>query len=144
MEFAEQQVWNRVFCSQDREAAPPMGQLAFLCRESAAVYRDLLSGAGGARRRILQQLLQGEEENLACLRGLGMLQGIAVADRKIAGPGREKREPLRGCWDRSLYLLGEYTARSALGGSGPVFRQMAARQERSCALLAELLGLPEG
>lgn len=139
MDMAERQVWDRILARPEQKEYSPLGRLAFLCRESLAVYRDLLPRARGRQRQLLRQLLAGEEENLACLRGLGQLQGLQLPE------GRQTRreygwEALRRCWERSQLLLGEYTAQSALGGSGPVFRQMAARQERCCALLAALLG----
>lgn len=143
MDIAERQVWDRVLARPGQEDVPPLGQLAYCCRESLEVYRSLLPRARGRQRQLLRQLLAGEEENLACLRGLGQLQGLGlsgrVQTRREYGP-----DALRGCWDRSQLLLGEYTARSAMGGSGAVFRQMALRQERGCALLAALLGRRSG
>ena len=139
MDMAERQIWDRVLARPGQEDASPLGQLANCCRESLEVYRSLLPRTGGRQRQLLRQLVAGEEENLACLRGLGHLRGLGlrtgVQTRREFGP-----DALRRCWDRSQLLLGEYTARSAMGGSGAVFRQMALRQERSCALLAALLG----
>ena len=143
MEFAEQQVWKRVMSRQEQGEGSPLGQLAFLSRESAGVYRELLPRTKGAGRRLLQQLLEGEEENLACLRGLGKLWGVTVPHSAGNCTRECGWEALKCCWERSLCLLGEYTARSAMGSSGAVFRRMALRQECLCALLAELLGLPE-
>ncbi len=140
MEQAQRQIWQRVLARPDRDDPSPLGQLAYLSRESAGVYRGLLQEARGTQRRLLQQLLEGEEENQACLRGLGKLQGITVPEKAHGIPRQLGWKDLRQCADRTYCLLQEYTARSAMGASGAVFRQMAARQEKCCALLAALLG----
>lgn len=143
MESEEQRIWQRVFGRGGEEQVPPPGQLVYLCRQSLAVYRKLLPEARGRNRQFMRQLLEGESENLACLRGLESLRGLGIPETRVPVPNNA-REALRQCWERSAILLREYTARSALGSSGPVYRQMALRQERCCALLAALLGQMKG
>ena len=140
MDAAEQQIWSRVFGPAEQQEQSPLGQLAFLCRTSAQVYRGLLPGAQGRRRRLLTALLEEEEANHACLRGLGELMGQPLTEGRERPERGSRGKDLRRCWERSFIALREYIARSALGEFGSVFRQMVARQERCCALLAELLG----
>lgn len=134
-------VWQRVLQSQP---AVPKDGLRDLRRESAALaaaYRQLSTSLNGREGEKAGQLYREETVTSACLRGLEVLRGEDGGKIRYPQPERESAQRLlRGCYHRTRNCLAEYTARTVDPETGAVFRELADRAQRQCALIAELLG----
>ena len=140
-EKQEAEVWRRVM-SQPKQI--PVGELESLQRESAAlaaIYRWAGGRLNGKKQQLARRLLEQELSIGACLRGIGRLSGEPLESVSVWEPGnRGGRGILEGCFAREHRCQSEYTARSLDGQFGEVYRILAERAGRQCALLAELLG----
>ena len=88
------------------------------------------------------QLYRGETEISACLRGLEILRGEDGGKLKYPQPAKEPTQRLlRGCYHRTRNCIAEYTARTVDPETGAVFRELADRAQKQCALIAELMGM---
>lgn len=139
---AEQQVWQRVF------ARPPMQpgredlrMLMLSAMELAAGYRLLAGTLAGRTGEQAKRLLEGEQANIACLKGMQHLAGGAEGKPKALGaPGGPARKVLEKSYYETRRALTEYTARLADPEFGAVFQKMADRERGHCAILVEMLG----
>ena len=134
----EEAVWDRVL-GQRRQAMDPEG----LLRESAslaAVYRRAAETMSGRRQVLARQLLQTEEENLRCLRGMAHMLGQKPESLKIWQPKKLPAGLPRDCYRRSRQLMTEYTARSADPEFGESYRILADRAAQQCETILRLLG----
>lgn len=135
-------VWQRVMNPQP---AVPKDGLRLLRRESALLagaYRQLSGSLTGKNGEKAGQLYREELAISACLRGLEVLRGEDGG--KLKYPQPEKQPPLRllrGCYHRTRGCLVEYTARMVDPETGSVFRELAERAQRQCAMIAELMGM---
>lgn len=138
----EGQVWQRVLNPQP---AVPRDGLRFLRRESTALtgaYRQLMTSLSGKPGEKAGQLYREETITAACLRGLEVLRGEDGGKMKAPSASQEPAlRLLRSCYHRTRNCMAEYTARTVDPETGAVFRQLASRAERQCALLAELMGM---
>ena len=136
------EVWQRVLNAQP---AAPKGGLRDLRRESAmlaAAYRQLSGSLTGKAGEKAGQLYREETAVSACLRGLEVLRGEDSGKVKYPQPGKEPvLRLLRSCYHRTRNCMAEYTARAVDPETGAVFRVLADRAQRQCALLAELMGM---
>ena len=135
----ESGIWQRV--TAPAQSCPgPEG----LLRESAAltaVYRRLAGNQTGRVKHLARQLLEEELSVSACLRGIGNLRGSTREAVNLWEPGsRDLRTLLEGCYHRARHCQREYAARSLDGTFGEVYRDLAEREGRQCARIAELLG----
>ena len=136
------EVWQRVLNPQ-----PVMLKdgLRGLRRESAALaaaYRQLSGVLPGKAGEKAGQLYRGETEISACLRGLEILRGEDGGKLKYPQPAKEPTQRLlRGCYHRTRNCIAEYTARTVDPETGAVFRELADRAQKQCALIAELMGM---
>lgn len=138
-ENQEQQVWSRVL------AQPPLRvDVQGLSREAgelAAIYRRLAGSLTGRGRELAWALMEEEQANAACLRGIGVLCGSGPEVVKIWEPGTENgRRLLEKCFHRARRCQGEYMARSVDAEFGEIFRHLADREGAQCVRIAELLG----
>lgn len=136
------EVWQRVLNPQP---AVPRDGLRGLRRESAALagaYRQLMAALTGKAGEKAGQLYREESVISACLRGLEALRGEDSG--KLMYP-KTTKEPtlrlLRSCYHRTRNCMAEYTARTVDPETGAVFRELADKAQRQCALLAELMGM---
>lgn len=136
------EVWQRVL--QPQPAVPKDG-LRGLRRESAALaaaYRQLSTSLTGKAGEKAGQLYREETATLTCLRGLEVLRGEDGGKLRYPQPAKEPAlRLLRGCYHRTRSCMTEYTARTVDPETGAVFRELADRAQRQCALLAELMGM---
>ena len=140
--MVEAQVWQRVMAKPNGERlSEDLKPLILSARELAAAYRQLAKTSSGRQRELLRKLHEREMANIACLKGIHMLSGGgAVKTNPLPAPNESAAKLLEKCYYRSCRALTEYTARSAGGEFGEVYRHMADRQREQCALVAELLG----
>lgn len=138
----QDQVWQRVFARQESAAVRDLRALQLAVMERLSVYRSLSGKLTGKAKERLQQLSDGEQANLAALKGIARLSGQGG---EVLTPWNAQKEPapklLEKCYHQTRQCLTEYLSRSAEPEFGVVFRQLAHRAERHCALLAEALGL---
>ena len=136
------EVWQRVLNPQP---AAPRDGLRGLRRESAALvaaYRQLSGVLPGKAGEKAGQLYRGETEISTCLRGLEILRGEDGGKLKYPQPAKEPTQRLlRGCYHRTRNCIAEYTARTVDPETGAVFRELADRAQKQCALIAELMGM---
>ena len=136
------EVWQRVLQSQP---AVPRDGIRGLRRESAALsgaYRQLTASLTGKAGEKAGQLYRGETEISACLQGLEILRGEDGGKLKYPQPAKEPTQRLlRGCYHRTRNCIAEYTARTVDPETGAVFRELADRAQKQCALIAELMGM---
>lgn len=137
----EQQVWQRVFARPVEPQGEDLRVLLLAAMELSASYRYLSGVLTGKQREQVKMLFEGEQANIACLKGIGMLSGRGDEILKIWNPSREPaRRILEKCYHSTRRCLIEYTARSADSEFGAVFQKMAEREGKHCATVAELLG----
>ena len=136
------EVWQRVLQSQP---AVPRDGLRGLRRESSALsaaYRQLMSSLTGKAGEKAGQLYREEAVISGCLRGLEVLRGEDAGKLKYPQPAKEPPlRLLRSCYHRTRNCMAEYTARTVDPETGAVFRELAERAQRQCALIAELMGM---
>ena len=136
------EVWQRVLQSQP---AVPRDGLRGLRRESSALsaaYRQLMSSLTGKAGEKAGQLYREEAVISGCLRGLEVLRGEDAGKLKYPQPAKEPTlRLLRSCYHRTRNCMAEYTARTVDPETGAVFRELAERAQRQCALIAELMGM---
>ena len=136
------QVWQRVLNPQP---ATPRDGIRALRRESAVLagaYRQLMNSLSGKPREKAEQLYREEAATSACLRGLEVLRGEDGGNLKFPQPGKEPAlRLLRSCFHRTRNCMAEYTARSVDPEIGMVFRELADRAQKQCALVVELMGM---
>ena len=136
------EVWQRVLNPQP---AVPRDGIRALRRESAALagaYRQLMSSLTGKAGEKAGQLYREEAVTTDCLRGLEVLRGEDGGRLKFPQPGKEPAlRLLRSCYHRTRNCMAEYTARTVDPETGAVFRELADRTQRQCALIAELMGM---
>ena len=142
MDELEQRVWQRVLAQ--RELPQERSELKLLMLEAMErkniLYR-IFGVASGKQKKLLSKLLAGEEETIACLRGMCRLAGVDTGKEKAVSARKEQpRKLLQQCYYRSCRAMAEYTARSAESEFGVIFLKMAERQRTLCAMVAELLG----
>ena len=137
----EQQVWQRVMAQPEDPARDDLRGLLLAAMELAAAYRYLAGALTGRQRERAKRLHEGEQANIACLKGIGILSGRGEEVLKIWNPSKEPgRKLLEKCYHKSRRCMVEYMSRSAETEFGTVFRKMADREGEHCAWIAELLG----
>ena len=135
----EQQVWQRVMGPKQAENRE-LKQLAMEAQEAVGEYRHLLRSRVESQRELGRQLMNAEQENLSCLKGLHYLQtGSAMKLPMTNGGSCDVKKMVRR-YHVSRRTLAEYMARSAEAEWGCVYQAMAKRQEKQCDRLAQLLG----
>ena len=142
MEQREQQIWQRVLGDQTCQQETDLKTLALNSVETVAQLRQFLRSASPKERELLKELVEEEKRNLACIKGLNYLQ-TGQQIRLLSFPPTEpaQKRQLVKRYHCARRAMAEYTARSAESEWGCVFRDMAQRQERQCALLAQLIGI---
>lgn len=137
----EQQVWQRVFAQPQNQGRDDLRGLMLSAMEAAAAWRYLAGMMTGKARERVKQLYEGEQANIACLKGMHILSGgTGELPRAVSGPKESTRKVLEKSYHRTRRAMAEYMARSVDGEFGEVFREMARREGEHCALIAELLG----
>ena len=140
MKDMEARVWQRV--RENREAAVTSEQSQLPeAMEMAAVYGHLLKTAGEKSRELLRQLQAGEQANIACLKGIARLRRQELRGKVVTAPKEPPRKLLELCYHRSRRAAVNYMVQSTDGEFGAVYRAMADREERHCAILAQLMGI---
>lgn len=137
----EQQVWQRVFAQDMAQPRNDLRERMAAVVELLSVYRHLLSVYTGKRREQLRRLYEGEQSNLARLKGISALSGGGGEVLKLWQPGKEpEKKLLIQCYHKTRRCMVEYMSHSAEPEFGMVFRTLADREGTHCAILAELLG----
>ena len=137
----EQQVWQRVLAQPAQPQRGDLRSLQLAAMELAAAYRHLANTLTGRGRENTKRLYEGETANIACLRGMRILSGVAGEKAKAMNVPKESVEKmLEKCYHKTRRVMAEYMARSVDGEFGEVFRKMAQREGEHCAIIAELLG----
>lgn len=135
----EQQIWQRVRPEGIQRMDLRAMQLAAL--ESGAAYRRLAGMLTGANREAARFLASRSREEAAMLSGLHRLStGTPLPGKAQPAPQGTASQLLEQCYRRTCQALGEYTARSAEGLSGPVYQILAQQAQSQCAQIARLLG----
>ena len=135
----EKQVWQRVMGQEEAEPVPNLRGLIRESAEQAAVFQRLAQKLTGREQQLARQLLELEQSNGACLRGIAALSGDRMEALKRWEPSGGKNGP-EACYRRGIRCQREYTARSLDLEFGILYRSLAQRQERMCMLIAELMG----
>ena len=137
----EAKVWQRVAGQQETRTDLGIRGLIRESGELAAIYRRMGEKLTGQEKQLARKLYEREQSNRACLRGIALLSGIGADSTKPWVPGKgDGKGQLMRCYHRTQHCQAEYMARSLDPEYGCVYRELALRQERQCALLAELLG----
>ena len=137
----EAKVWQRVAGQQETRTDLGIRGLIRESGELAAIYRRMGEKLTGQEKQLARKLYEMEQSNKACLRGIALLSGIGADSKKPWVPGKgDGKGQLMRCYHRTQHCQAEYMARSLDPEYGCVYRELALRQERQCALLAELLG----
>ena len=137
----EAKVWQRVAGQQETRTDLGIRGLIRESGELAAIYRRMGEKLTGQEKQLARKLYEMEQSNRACLRGIALLSGIGADSTKPWVPGKgDGKGQLMRCYHRTQHCQAEYMPRSLDPEYGCVYRELALRQERQCALLAELLG----
>ena len=141
MEQKEKQVWQRVFEQHPEPLNTDIQTLAAEAMEAAGVYRNLARVTTGREKELLKVLLEEEQKNLSCLKGLYRMQaGRQLKQHRSPAQPRPEVSTLMKRYHCARRALTEYTARSAEPEWGCVYLAMAKRQEQQCDRLTQLLG----
>lgn len=138
----EQRVWQRVRGSGgEQPERMDLRALMLAAMENAAAFRQLTGMLAGKPRERAKRLHEGEQRNIACLKGIHLLStGAPMKPKAMQIPGEPAGKLLEKCYHRTKRAMTEYTARTVDGEFGAVFQTMADRQREHCAMIAELLG----
>lgn len=138
----ERQVWQRVLAQPPAQTGrEDLRMLMLAVMETAAGYRLLTGMLTGKARERVRGLWEGEQANLACLRGMQRLSGGGEDKSKtIPLPSEPARKLLEKSFYRTRRAMAEYAARLADPEFGVVFQAMADREQAHCVVLVELLG----
>lgn len=141
MEEKEKQIWQRVFQQSPEPVNTDIKALAAEAMEAAGVYRNLAQVTAGREKEQLKVLLEEEQKNLSCLKGLYRMQtGRQLKHRRFPAQERPDCSTLMKRYHCARRALTEYISRSAEPEWGCVYMAMAKRQEKQCDRLAQLLG----
>lgn len=138
----EQQVWQRVFAKpQTQFGREDLRMLMLSAMETASAYRLLAGTLTGKAKERVKRLWEGEQANIACLRGMQLLSGgTEEAPKMLNAPNEPVKKILEKSYHRTRRAMMEYTARLADPEFGAVFQTMANRAQAHCASIAELMG----
>lgn len=136
------QVWKRVTAAPTPTISPgDLHSLVVSANEIALLYRSLAASLSGKPREAALGLSAGQEATVFALRGMQKLSfGRGEAPKPGPAPQKNTRGILEHCYRGASNALREYTARSIGAEYGPVFRQLAAREENNCLQILTLLG----
>lgn len=138
----EQQVWQRVFACKEAPPDSSLRAMELAAMELAGFWRQLAGMLTGKQKELARQLYEGEQANLAALRGIGVLSGSREEVLKLWSPSREMAgKLLEKGYHKTRRCMVDYMGRSAEPEFGVVFRTLADREGRHCTLIAELLGM---
>lgn len=137
-----QQVWQRVTAAPAPGLSPgDLHSLWIPAMETAALYRSLAASLTGKQKETALLLVSEQQETVLALRGMQQLSFGRGENKKTDSPPRQTvRQLLGACYRQALAALTEYTARTIHREYGPVFRQLAAREEAHCLKILILLG----
>lgn len=141
MHDMEKQVWQRVRGQQETGAEAALKTQLQTAGELAEAYGYLLKNAGSRSRDLLRLLLEGEQTNMDCLKGIARLQRQTVSEKILPQSREPARKLLELCYHRSRRAAVDFLAQSAGGEFGEVYRAMADREGKHCVWLAQLLGM---
>ena len=137
----EHQVWQRVLAQPGEPPRNDLRQLQQEIMELVGIYRQLLASAAPGHREGLKALLEGEQANVACLKGLAVLSGESREVLKVWNPAKGSRQKLlETCYHKTRRCMIDCMALSPEPEYGVVFRQMADREALHCSRIAQLLG----
>lgn len=140
MDDMETRVWQRVLGQPAEPQGEDVKPLLLAAQELAAVYGRLSRVMTGQNREMLRKLQEGEQENIACLKGISALQNRAVKLNAMQVPPEPAAKALEKCYHRTRRAMGEYMARSTGAEFGEVYRALADRARENCVLVAKVLG----
>lgn len=132
-------VWQRVQDGRQEDAVShsPTGLLHSTLTD-AAVFAALSRKLHG---KLIQQLAHEERSQAARLRGICVYVDGSVPKIPTPSPGSEPTGVLvRRCYVNHIRRLAEYEQHSGDTDFGPVYKELAAQEQRHCAALMELLG----
>lgn len=137
-----QQVWKRVAAAPVSGLSPgDLHSLIVPAMETAALYRRLGVTLSGKPRETALILSSEQEKTVCALRGMqklsfGRTGTVSVSPVSLKNAARLLERGYRS----AKQALTEYTARTIDPEFGPVFRQLAAREEAHCLGILTLLG----
>ncbi len=136
------QVWQRVTAAPAPGLSPgDLHSLWIPAMETAALYRSLAASLSGKQKESALLLAMEQQETVFALRGMQQLSFGRGENKKADPPSRQTARQLLGaCYRQARAALTEYTARTIHAEYGPVFRQLAAREEEHCLKILTLLG----
>lgn len=140
------QVWERV--QSPPTAAEDTHFLTAMISEiqaDAAAFRQLSGKVSSSQATLLRQLIQQEQSQLHCLKGMYTL--ITGEKAPTVPPAAAKDPPqitLRRCYGRMLRRLGQYETRRNDVQYGHVYRILARDTQSHCHALLQLLGAIAG
>ncbi len=133
----EQRVWQRVL-NQSAGKQEDLRGLILTAAEALAASRSLAGSLAGRPREQMKRILELQQRNLQALKGMQRLSG--GQNRPVKVDVESPRNALETQYYRIRKLRTEYTARTADPEFGPIFQQLARREEEACCLLMEILG----
>ena len=132
----ERQIWQRVAGSRENPGSDLDGVLdcaAWL----AAAYRQLAGGAGD--RELLMRLTETEKSNIACMKGMLMMDGKPIPRLRYPDlRGEHRNRLLAQCVRRCREEYTAYASRLAEPEFGAAFQALAAREQEQLARTLEL------
>lgn len=135
MEDMEARVWQRVGGREPME----LPQLARLCREAAADYRNLAALCAGQARQTLLELHREAAAAAQAVSGMAMLRGLELPHDQTCWPEKQLRRGLALAYRRSRELWQAFQSWSASSEFGFSFRALARREEAASTRLLALL-----
>lgn len=137
-----QQVWSRVAAAPAPGISPgDLHSLLVPAAEAASLYRALASRLSGKQKETALLLTISQQETVFALRGMQQMSfGKSETPKVSLSPQKNVRMLLESCYRSARNALTEYTARTIHPEYGPVFRQLAAREEEHCLKILTLLG----
>ena len=140
----EQQVWQRILGGREQAVNTELRAMQTAAMELIIAWRQLTGLLNGRQKELARQLYEGEQANLAALNGLAALSGQNGEVLKLWNPAHTPaRRLLETGYHRTRRCMVDYMARSPENEWGAVFRQLADREGRHLALIAQLLGMQQ-
>ena len=133
-------VWQRVQGAPNLPTLPSPQALVLREHKELAAYQRLAKQLPD-QNRVISRLAESTQQDLACLRGIVLLQEKPLPTLPAANPVLEPPAvTLRKCYGTALSLAGIYDDLSADREYGCVYGEMAQHKRDNCCKILQLLG----
>ena len=140
----QRRVWQRVQ-SRDPVQMPQLPvenvkTLLLTARENLAAYTWLQKQMGMKHREAMNGLVRETRKSIACLQGIGRLQGEPVRISIMKPVPDHPRRTLEKCYHRERKLWDAWQNRREDPEFGVVFHKLSRQAREHCAVIMEILG----